>query len=200
MNLQAVPLQAKALPIGAETVRDKPVRGIMESAVGRQYTIKEIEHWQEVPITDEELSRIRAFAVPTLLDRRFTIESDRQLPTALQQLLQETLPPFTWDATDVSLAPLHKYLLFHTSLPAPVDLATQQPMALEIYGTVVGVNDLQRGTPEWKPWMLEWRQYYRTMIRSNPEMISLPERLTLEIHAATYANLWYSSVNVPLYL
>lgn len=200
MTLQTVPLQAKALPIGAETVRDKPVHGIMESVVGRQYTIKEIEHWQEVPITNEELSRIRAFAVPTLLGRRFTIEGDCQLPTALQQLVQATLPPFAWDATKVSLGPLHKYLLFHTSISAPVDLATQQPMALEIYGTVVGVNDLRRGTPEWKPWMTEWRQSYRTMIRTNPEQITLPERLTLEIHAATYANLWYSSVNVPLYL
>ena len=61
------------------------------------------------------------------------MKRDSELSTQLCDLMNRKLPPIEFENVEVNPLVLRRYLFIHTSVAAPVDEATRQPMAIEIY-------------------------------------------------------------------
>jgi hypothetical protein len=89
-------------------------------------------------------------------------------------------------------ARFQKTFFLHTSLPAPPDDATGQPMALEVYGEAIHADGRDLATAAGREWFRDWRW---SRERDNP--VTVP--VTLRIDMATYANVRHPGIGVPFY-
>ena len=85
-----------------------------------------------------------------------------------------------------------KTFFLHTSLPAPPDEATGQPMALEIYGEAIRADSHDLSSEEGRAWFRDWR-----WSRDRDVPVAVP--VTLHIDVATYANVRSPGIGMPFY-
>src|SRR5262249_6049335 len=115
------------------------------------------------------------------------------------EVLRERCPGIDWETPEVSDGPLRKYLILHTSVPAPPDEATGQPMALEVYGRLVASDEIDPNSPEGRR-VIEEPWAPRGAGPSHEERYPpLEGELALVLETATYANVRYPGVRVPFY-
>ena len=192
------PLSPNELPDSLPDERTLPL-GAMQPFLGQQLSVDELtnsEYLGDEPL--ELLHRVRAFPVVPLVGAVFQITHESQLSSTLFALLRERLPGIEWEQNEISLGALHKYLIWHTSILAPPDAATGQPMAIELYGDLIRFNDISLNSPEGRQWQDVWLEKY---LRSEDKsQLVLSGNLELNIHVATYSNLLYPGVGVPLYM
>jgi hypothetical protein len=151
---------------------------------------------------------LQAFAVLPLKGQTFTVDSDEKLSQGLEAFLFCLFPGIDWTDVDVSPGPVRKYNFLHTSIPAPENEATHQPMSIEIRG---GIKDLSGDPGTYagalsEIWPLEseeshsrWRQIRREYSLED-ELPKLIGRLTLEIWEAVYSIVMFPNVTGGVYL
>jgi hypothetical protein len=191
-----------ALPLDYDA---RPVAGWMAPFVGRRYTEEEV--WQyrrsyaDVHKSEEEYlrplaERIRAFDVPVLAQAELMVSRLAELPPAVYDMLSVRLPGWQWDAQQKDwqrehmTGPVKKYGILHTTLRAPIDETTHQPMVLELFGRISALNE--------QPVGINWFGS-RQDDRAAEDAIFLGE-LRLRLQRATYANTASPGIGVPLYL
>lgn len=103
-------------------------------------------------LTNEDrdaLPRVRAFIVPSLVDRTIdfprTLEANRELLRVLRELLPIE---FEWTIARPVFASLHKEAQLNVVLDAPIDEATGQSMCLIIRGPVTHVEQVDVTTED----------------------------------------------------
>jgi hypothetical protein len=191
-----------ALPLAYDA---RPVMGWMAPFVGYRYTEEEV--WQfyrryaQVHKSEEEYlrplaARIRAFDVPILKGAEVQISRLAELPDAVYDLLSMRLPGLQWNARQEAWRLQHmtgvvkKYAHLHTTLRAPNDETTQQPMVLELFGRITSLN----GQPVGRGWFGP-----RQADRAAEDAVFLGE-LRIQLERATYANTASPGIGVPFYL
>jgi hypothetical protein len=158
---------------------------------------------------DEEVSALRhvfAYPVLTLISQSITIDQPEDIGPTLRQLLARQLPDIDWWVPDGWSGPFVKYAIIHASIPAPPSQGSGEPMALELFGEVSHVTafdiSTQQGSELFSEWVLRNRR--RVWGQEDPEeattFIPSPGRITITLRAATYSNLQYPGVGVPLYI
>ncbi len=177
-------------------VDDRPPAGLMAALLGPRIPSEQVgddemfeEHGERVR------ALIRAYPVASLLGAQVTCMRDSELEARLAAVLDERCPGIEWRVNGERLAgPLRKYGIVHTSVEAPPDEATAQPMALELYGEVTELdgNPVTAGGA----WIDSWRGRQGEIY---PE-VEVTEPFTFELVAATYANVLYPGANVPFYM
>jgi hypothetical protein len=108
------------------------------------------------------------------------------------------MPQIPWDnienLTNFPELVLGKYPFLHTSLTAPPDSSTGQPMALELYGPILWIE----GIP---PEEIQDRHYQNAYARlKNNEIPFITRPFVIEIHSATWANIRMPFLGVPFYM
>lgn len=192
------PLSSKELPDLVHSQGTLPL-GAMQPFLGRQLSVDELTNSET--LCDEPLQllhRVRAFPVLPLVGVLFQISDESQFSSTLFGLLRERLPGIEWEQKEISLAALHKYLIWHTSIAAPPDPATGQPMAIELYGDLIRFNDIILNSPDGMQWRDAWREKY--LCCQDESQLVLAGNLELNINVATYSNLLYPGVGVPFYM
>lgn len=192
------PLSPKELPDLLHSEATLPL-GAMQPFLGQQLSVDELTNSDN--LCDEPLEllhRVRAFPVIPLVGAVFQIAHESHLSSTLFGLLRERLPGIEWEQNEISLAVLHKYLMWHTSIPAPPDAATGQPMAIELCGDLIRFNDISLNSPEGRKWQDAWLEKY--LPSEDKSQLVLSGNLELNINVATYSNLLYPGVGVPLYM
>ena len=152
----------------------------------------EVGHDDDDDYEKAALPRVRAFPVPALHDVLLETASEDAIPSALESQLSALLPGVLWIVPRDLSGALRKYGLLHTSVAAPPDTTTGQPMAVEIAGnleTVAGepVSDFIH----WRLSRQERREDWDT---------PLPGPLRVRLTVATYANVRYPGIGVGFYL
>ena len=107
--------------------------GSMKPFLGEQIDSQEIADNQDLEEFAKGYEYLRVFPVVPLLGADFSVERDSELSSSLRDLLNWKLAPIVFEQIEVGTRPLRKYYFIHTSIGAPVDEATGQPMAIEIY-------------------------------------------------------------------
>lgn len=198
MSFPKPPLSPNELPDFLPNEGNLPL-GAMQPFLGQQLSVDELtnsEYLCDEPL--ELLHRVRAFPVVPLVGAVFQITHESHFSSTLFGLLRERLPGIEWEQNEISLGALHKYFIWHTSIPAPPDAARGQPMAIELYGDLIRFNDISLNSPEGRQWQDVWLEKY---LRSEDKsQLVLSGNLELNIHVATYSNLLYPGVGVPLYM
>ena len=196
------PMLASDLPRSTSSeLWNVPVEGSMKPYLGKQFTADELHRADNLDEAAKCFQFVRAFEVLPLIGASFTLKGDTELSSAVAALLKSKLPDIPWEGIKVPKGPLRKSLIVHASFPAPLDEATQQPMALEIYGRVVKVQGAPMDSDKGMTWRKE-RSEALAMVYRNPKL-GLPELNTpmeIEMKAAIYANIRYPSIGMPFYL
>jgi hypothetical protein len=163
----------------------------MAAVLGRRYTTEEVLAGAELVEAEEEqlATLVRAFEVPCLIGAKFCVRTLESVSAALRELLAATIPGFGWESVEVSEAPIRKYLLLHTSVSAPQDLTTGEPMALEVYGRIIRAGDMSQSEAE------SWPDVWMT----KREKARLEGPVEFQICQATYANIAFPGIGVPFY-
>lgn len=107
--------------------------GLMKPYLGPQYNSEQIAANQQFEEDTIGSKYLRAFPVLPLLEAEFTVSRDSELSLSLCNLLNQKLPPIEFEEIEVNPLVLRKYHFIHTSVLAPIDEATGQPMAIEIF-------------------------------------------------------------------
>ena len=141
-----------------------------------------------------EVCLVRAWPVPRLLGAPVAASDEAGLARVLETLLWDRLPGIDWRVPEISLGPLRKYGMLHTSVAAPVDETTGQPMALEIYGDVILLDGRSTSGQWWTVRGLGIAEFFTTLDRP------LAGTLDIRIDVATYANVCFPGFGVPFYL
>jgi hypothetical protein len=144
--------------------------------------------------------RVIAYPVVALASARFDVARSADLPAAVACLLAERLPGLDWWVPDDWDGPFLKSLIVHHSLPAPPHPVTGEPMALELFGRVVRAGGVDLDSRAGLAWRLERRNrvFQALPLRQPPPPLDV--QVTVEVCAATYANLTHPGVGVPFYL
>jgi hypothetical protein len=108
----------------------------------------------------------------------------------------ERLPGIPWGPLDFFLpghllGPLKKYGLIHTTLEAPIDQTTQEPMVLEVLGYLTEVNGQLSGRSAFRDDQLDARETLEDVRFAS---------LLLRLERATYANTDNPGIGVSFYL
>jgi hypothetical protein len=202
MNLyQHPPINARELAkIPGYEPDNQPLQGLLADFVGPQYPADTME---DLDCYDREefvlLKLVRAFPVPCLMNQSFTVANPIGAIAGLMNLIRTRLPHICWNEDpEPSIGALHKYGLLHTSIAAPPDLATGQNMALELCGYITYFNNVEFESAQGQEYinqlrMIDWIDPKTTLY---PDWL---QSITIEIKQATYANICYPGINVPLY-
>lgn len=169
--------------------------GAMAPYLGRRYTEEEL--FDEDRVWGDAAKRlvlVRAYEVPVLMGRSLTFRSAEDVKLAVAQLLAEHVPGFRWAVKDDWSGALQKYGMLHSSLSAPPDLATGEPMALELYADLVEVDGLRTGTAAFE----HWQALARKALADGTTLSW--DTATAVVGQATYANIAYPGVGVPFYM
>lgn len=164
--------------------------------LGRRYSVEELDDADRVFDEDRPiLSLVRAYEVPGLLGTEVGFGRDKGIADSLHVLLHAVMPGVPWALDGRSLwGPLEKYGIVHTSIAAPADEQTGQPMSLEICANLVEVDGFRLDTPEGEQWI---EQNIWSRDRHEP----LPgSGFKVRLIAATYANVACPGVGVPFYM
>jgi hypothetical protein len=182
---------------------DMPVAGPMALYLGHRIPSRIVRAWDENAQEDDpRYNSVRAFPVVTLVGATVQARGPAGLGAAIQDLLEERLPIIEWDYIGVPPGPLLKYLVLHDSIPAPMDVSTGQPMAIEFYGDVRSIEGVPLDSDEGRQWLAAHRQLYRSLQDSPVARMKILDavRIEVRIEVATYANVMYTSVGVPFYM
>ena len=212
MNFQHAPLRINS------TLPDPKIepQGMMKPYLGPQYDSEKIADNQE----DEEFAQsyeyLRAFPVLPLLGAEFTVQRDSELSTGLLRLLNSRLPGIGFEEADVSPMTLRKYHFIHVSVPAPIDQATRQPMALEIYASLKNMRAPEGSYEQRLSLILKEKDIFPILeykaeafpdiwqdngFRIEGYMLhELVAQMTLEITKAVYSNIQYPNISGTFYL
>ena len=195
--------------------RQRP-RGAMAKYLGRRLDSMQIGRNNSDFLEPEQVEmyrNVQAWVVTPLMGARITVGSDSELSGALLVLLGSTLPGIAWDDVEVSPLHLRKYFFMHTSVPAPRNEATDQPMSIEIFGPMTSIRGLD-GTyeaalskiwPEDGHWVGRVRDEVNALERNyfpNGKDIlkmSLTGLFTIQITEAVYSNLRIVNVGGGIY-
>ncbi|MCU0546202.1 MAG: hypothetical protein MUE44_29225 [Oscillatoriaceae cyanobacterium Prado104] len=78
-----------------------------------------------------------------------------------------------------------------------LDVATNQTMALEIYGELLSLDGLALDTESARDWLHQQVELYLLASRTGRPELELKGEIIVEIRAVTYANLMYLGVDMP---
>ncbi len=180
-------------------------QGAMASYLGARFAVHDLD--DEDKVIDEErqfLPLVRAFPVVPLLGATFKFSSEADIGERLRQLLALRLPGIEWELnSDWNGAPaFRKYQLVHVSLAAPPDLATGQPMSLELYGRLQFVDGLRLDSKAGRAWSERRIDAYCEAQARKPRELPPVEgsEFFMALEAATYSNVQYPGVGVPFYM
>jgi hypothetical protein len=126
------------------------------------------------------------------------IQHQNEIGRKTLELLQETLPDIEWEPFTVNTAPFQKYFI-HLQIAAPPDVLTQQRMGLEIYAELKKVNGMSVTTDNARNWMDECQQLRYQADSKGEDWLELAGDFEIRIAKATYSNISYLGVGVPLY-
>lgn len=107
--------------------------GLMKPFLGEQLDSQDIADKQDLEEFAKGYEYLRVFPIIPLMGAEFSIERDSELNSSLHELLNRRLAPIVFERIEVETRPLRKYYFIHTSIGAPADEATGQPMAIELY-------------------------------------------------------------------
>lgn len=190
----------KADPVDLDygnTIPDSPLRCYL----GKQYSVDELLQSESFEETDREpLKRVRAYPVMPLINASFQIKSDNELGAAIKALLNEKLPGIEWRPKEDWQGPFRKYYIVHGSIPAPPDMRTGQPMALEIFGELVAIDNIMLDSPAGHEWIRKRRMALSQAEHFDHPLPDLTGDMVVAIKNATYANIMYPGIGVPVYL
>ena len=186
----------------------------MKPFLGEQLDSREIADNQDLEEFANGYEYLRVFPVVPLLGAEFCVERDSELGSSLRDLLNRKLEPIVFDQIEVETRPLRKYYFIHTSIGAPADEATGQPMAIEIYAYLKDfyAND------ESGPYEQELAMLFRGAKEANEPFLLLGHRIRpryfekkehgqaytrhelvahmrFQISEAVYSNILYPNIN-----
>lgn len=178
-----------------------PVCGKMRNYIGKQYSWQQLYDPDLYSLEDvPKLKWVRAYLIPNLIGKVIQLHHQNELSAKMYGLIQETLSEIEWEPFEVSTLPFQKYFIVHFEIPAPPDNLTQQAMGLELFAELVTVNGISLNSEAGKSWM-EAQNSLRIqadlMGEAWPELIG---EFEIEVKAATYSNIRYPGIEVPLYL
>jgi hypothetical protein len=164
----------------------RPVTGAMALFLGDRFSMTQLDNEYADDHERELFALIRAYPVTSLVGVSLSANDELNLPDALEALLGQHCPGIRWQVERDLSGPLRKYGILHTSVGAPADETTGQPMALEVFARpVVGVAS--------------WAQRRTERDQDACTDVPVDEPIELKMRAATYANISYSGVDVDLY-
>ncbi len=185
--------------IGALLGRFRPVSS-MRKHLGRRYSVEALYDLDYHDDSDlEKIRLVRAFVVEPLINSTIRIESQSDIGPALKNLLESKLPGIQWQVKDDWSEPFRKYFIIHGSIPAPRDQLTRERMALEIYGKLIQVDDYLIESEKGREWMENKHTERYEADASDTPWPELFGNMVIQIKSATYSNVMYPGVGVPLY-
>jgi hypothetical protein len=181
----------------------------MARYIGKRYDPKKIwERNSEFRESSQAVyfMAVRAFEVPSLQGKTFAIHRDSDLLPGLIGLLQRTLLGIGWDVPKDPTPAFRKYFFLDTTVAAPEDTSTHQPMALAITGSLVSMN----GLTDQDSWRRDVRRQMDQGLRGGSFEPGGPLKLdrmdweivaemVLRIDSATYANVLSPKVSGGYY-
>jgi hypothetical protein len=166
----------------------RPVTGAMAPFLGDRFSIPQLDDGYAAAAERERLALVRAYPVTSLVGVPLNANGELNLPDAVEALLRQHCPGVDWHVEHDLSGPLRKYGLLHTSVAAPPDDTTGQPMALEVFARPAKIG------------AASWGQLRRERYQDAYPDVPVDEPIELQMRAATYANIRYSGVDVDLYL
>lgn len=143
------PISPRLLDLTLPAGFDGPPSGPMAAYCGPRVALEPGELERVAPEDRNALGRIRAFAVPALVDLAVdiprTLEANREAVALLGRAFAFA---FEWKLERPIFGALHKQRLFTFACEAPDDEATGQPMCLVVRGPVTHVEGLALDTLE----------------------------------------------------
>jgi hypothetical protein len=165
----------------------RPVTGAMAPFLGDRFSMQQLEREYFDDDEYERLSLVRAYPVTSLVGVPLNANGELNLPDAVEALLRQHCPGIDWQVEHDLSGPLRKYGVLHTTVAAPPDETTGQPMALEVFARpAMGVAS----------WAERRSERYQDAYPGVP----IDEPIELQMRAATYANIRHSGVDVDFYL
>lgn len=175
-----------------EVADRRAVTGPMARFLGERLTYEQLlDNEYAIGPSERGLAFARAYPVPTLVGAVLVAGDPSDMRATLEALLGERLPGVPW-RLDFNVR-LNRYGLLHTSVSGPADETTGQPMALELCGQVVQADP----TPQSATSRL-WHVFGRSSRWA--ETVADTDGIRIRIAVATYANLMFTGIGVPLYL
>jgi len=163
----------------------RAAEGWMAPFLGRRYTCEElVDDWER------NTRGMRVWRVPTLEGASMIAPSEAEVPATLLALLESRCSGIEWKVSDFGwpgYARLRKHGIVHDSIVAPPETGMGQPMALEIFARVQTEEGFFR------------RRHNEGFFSEQEEYPPLPGPLTIILRTATYANVRFPRVGVPLY-
>lgn len=144
----------------------------------------------------DQAERVCAWHVPSLLGATLMVDSPTEIASQVRRLLARHLegvdfwvPDFGWDGAFL------KYGFVHQCLAAPPNELSGEAMSLELFA--IGGALLDHDDQRYQAMMREHRE------RNDPNedlplRVQLPAKLV--VAAATYSNVLFPSIGVPLYM
>ena len=150
--------------------------GLMKPFLGEQLNSQDIADNQDLEEFAKGYEYLRVFPIVALLGAEFSVERDSELNSSLRELLNQKLAPIVFEQIEVGTRALRKFYFIHTSIGAPVDEATGQPMAIEIYAYLKEFC----ATGESGPYERELSRLFRRAKDENEPFLLLGHRLRLK--------------------
>jgi len=130
-----------------------------------------------------------------LIGATLEVVSGDDIAVAMCLLLSKRIPGLDWWVPDHWSAALVKYPIVHHCFSAPPNSITGEAMALEVFGTAE--RDPETRSIEWMEARIRWWERSSPHVEQ-PSVVRFPAKFTIEV--ATYANVAYPGVRVPLYM
>lgn len=146
-----------------------------------------------------KLKRIRAYSISRLVGQKIQVFHQNQISTAMYELIRGILPEMDWEPFELGRGAFQKYYIVHFDIPAPPDELTQQPMGLEIYAKLATVDGNPLDSEAGRAWMDERYLLRMKAERAEQEWPELTGNFEVVVKTATYSNIRYPGVGVPLY-
>jgi hypothetical protein len=95
-----------------------------------------------------------------------------------------------------------KYRFVHAHLAAPPDLATGQPMLLEVYATLQSVDGIALDSPAGQAWQQQQQVAFTRQIMESPTTFPSIQgsAFVVRIEAAVYTNVKSVGAGMPYYM
>lgn len=178
-----------------------PIQGEMTAYLGNRYSAEEIFNPDYHNFEDQaKLEGVKAYEIPVLIGQRITVTHPEELSAKLNNLIRETLSNINWEPFEVATSVFRKYFIVHFEIAAPPDLQTGQAMGLEIFAELITVNGETLSSEAGQTWKQNQLSRYLQAQQTGQSEPELQGEFELEIKSATYSNIRYPGIGVPIYL